>query len=130
MDTETLIRTAYQAYAAGDIATMLAAVDTDLEWTYLDPGVEDPQPQVCCGRDELAVALRRQAERGLKTHLVEVLVNGEEVMVGLHTPGADAYRVRRTGDVNYDVLTVRDGRIVAIRACRDRAEALAVAGIS
>jgi hypothetical protein len=30
---------------------------------------------------------------------------------------------------NYDVFTVRDGRVVAMRACRDRDEALAIAGI-
>jgi len=31
-------------------------------------------------------------------------------------------------DRTYDMLTVRDRHIVAIRACRDRAEALAIAG--
>jgi hypothetical protein len=32
-------------------------------------------------------------------------------------------------DRNYNVLTVRGDQIVAIRDCRDRAEAIAVAGI-
>ena len=30
---------------------------------------------------------------------------------------------------DYDVFTVRDGRVVAIRACSDQHEALAIAGI-
>jgi len=68
-----LLRTAYQAYARGDVATMLGFVDPDLEWTYLDPALEDPQPQVCHGRHDLAVALERRARRGLKSRLEEVL---------------------------------------------------------
>jgi len=37
-DNVELIRTAYEAYARGDVVTMLGFVDPDLEWTYLDPG--------------------------------------------------------------------------------------------
>ncbi len=128
-DNAELIRTAYEAYARGDLVTMLGFVDPDLEWTYLDPSLEDPEPQVCRGRHELQEALERRAEQGLKSVLEEVAGNGEQVMVVVRTPGADAYRVRPADDLNFTVLTVRDGRIVAIRDCRDRREALAVAGI-
>ncbi len=124
-----LIRAAYEAYARGDLATMLQHVDQDVEWTYLDPGIEDPEPQVCHGRHELEHALRRQAERGLRAELDEVVGNGDRVMVIARTPGIDAYRVSKEGDRNYTVFTVRGGRIVALRDCRDRDEALAIAGI-
>jgi len=40
-----LIRRAYQAYANGELATMLEFVDPNLEWTYLDPSLEHPEPQ-------------------------------------------------------------------------------------
>jgi ketosteroid isomerase-like protein len=43
---DAIIRSAYEAYAEGDLARMLQFVDPDLEWTYLDPADEDPQPQV------------------------------------------------------------------------------------
>jgi ketosteroid isomerase-like protein len=125
-----LIRTAYEAYARGDLATMMDLVDQDLEWTFLDPSLEeDPEPQVCRGRHELEDALERQAERGLKAELEEVVGNGDRVMAVVRTPGIDAYRVRKAGDRNYAVLTVRNARIVALRDCRDRDEALAEAGI-
>jgi len=52
-----LIRRAYEAYSRGDVAAMLQFVDADLEWTYLDPSLEDPEPQVCHGRHELETAL-------------------------------------------------------------------------
>ena len=124
-----LIRRVYEAYADGDLATMLAFVDPDLEWTYLDPSLEDPKPQVCRGRHELESALQRQAERGLRAQLEEVVGHGDQVMVVVRTPGVDAYRVRQADDRNYSVFTVREGRIVAVRDCRDRQEALHLTGI-
>jgi ketosteroid isomerase-like protein len=108
---------------------MLQIVAADLEWTYLDPSLADPALQTCQGRSELEAAVRRQADRGLTSRLEELIANGDRVVVTVHTPGIDALRVRQAHDRNYDVLTVRDGRITAIRACRDRGEALAVAGL-
>jgi ketosteroid isomerase-like protein len=53
-----LIRRACRAYVDGDLAGMLEFVDPDLEWTYLDPTLEHPIPQVCHGRHELEQVLR------------------------------------------------------------------------
>jgi ketosteroid isomerase-like protein len=50
------VSTAYEAYARGDLPTMLGLVHPDLEWTFLDPSFEDPEPQVCHGRQELQSA--------------------------------------------------------------------------
>jgi ketosteroid isomerase-like protein len=129
-ENEHLIRAACEAYARGDLAAMLDVVDPDLEWTYRDPTFDDPPPQVCHGRGQLEAALQRQAERGLKAELTEVIGNGDRVMVVVRTPRGDEYRVRKTGDRNFAVFTVRGGRIVALRDCRDRDEALAVSGIA
>jgi hypothetical protein len=65
----------------------------------------------------------------LTSQLEEVIANGERVVVGVLTPGIDAFRMRQAQDRTYDVFTVRDGRVIAMRACRDRDEALAIAGI-
>jgi ketosteroid isomerase-like protein len=124
-----LVRHAYQAYADGDLAAMLELVDPDLEWTYLDPNLEQPTPQVCHGREELEQVLRGWAEHGLRAELEEVAGSGELVMVGVRTPGVDAHYGRRGDDRAYSVVTVRGGRIVALRDCRDRQEALQLAGI-
>jgi uncharacterized protein len=124
-----LVRTAYEAYAKGDMETMLGFVDPNLEWTYLDPGFEDPEPQVCHGRHELKVALARRADLGLIAQVEEILGRGDRVMVVTRTPGVDAHRVKQANDRNFTVLTVREGRIVALRDCRDRQEAIEVAGI-
>jgi ketosteroid isomerase-like protein len=123
------IRRAYQAYASGDLAAMLEFVDPDLGWTYLDPSLEQPTPQVCHGRQELEQVLRGWAEHGLRAELEEVAGSGELVMVGVRRPGVDADFGRRGDDRAYSVFTVRDGRIVALRDCHDRQEALQLAGI-
>jgi ketosteroid isomerase-like protein len=124
-----LIRRAYAAYESGDTAAMLDLVDPDLEWTYLDPSAADPRPQVCHGRGELEAILAQQAERGLRAQLEEVIGHDDKVVVAVRTPGADSYRVRQSDDRDYAMFTVRDGRIVALRDCLDRADALTRAGI-
>ena len=126
---ETIIRSAYQAYADGDVARMLEFVDPDLESTYLDPAVEDPQPEICHGRGELQTALLHLQDRGLRSYLEEVRGPRDRIMVEVHTPGIDEYRARKADDRNYNVLTVQRGQVVAIQDCRDRREALGVAGI-
>jgi ketosteroid isomerase-like protein len=128
-ENEATVRTAYEAYALGDLPTMLAFIDPELKWTYLDPSLENPEPQICHGRHEFQTALERQIKRDLVSQLEEVIGNGDRVVVVVRTPGVDRHRVRKADDRNYDVLTVREGRIVAIRACRDREEALGLAGL-
>jgi ketosteroid isomerase-like protein len=55
--------------------------------------------------------LERQAERGLKAELEEVVARGDRVMVVVRTPGVDMFRARKADDRNNAVLTVREGRI-------------------
>jgi hypothetical protein len=61
---ESVVRSAYEAYGRGDFNRLLELVHPDLEWTYLDPGVQNPQPQTCHGRAQLARVLGQQADRG------------------------------------------------------------------
>ena len=128
-DNENLIRTAYEAYSRGDLSQLLELVDPDLEWTYLDPAHENPEPQTCHGRPELERALRGQAGRGLVSQLEEVIAHGDKVMVVARTPGIDQRRAWQADDRNYLVLTLQQGRIIAMRACRGREEARGFAGI-
>jgi ketosteroid isomerase-like protein len=124
------VREAYDAYTRGETATLLDMVDPDLEWTYLDPATLNASPQTCHGRGELKTALARHAERGLRMRLDEIVGHDDKVVVVVHTPGVDAHRATPANDRNYEVLTLRDGQIVALRACHSRAHALAVAGIA
>jgi ketosteroid isomerase-like protein len=128
--SEWIVREAFLAYARGDVARMMDFVDPDLEWTFLDGDPEDPRPKPCHGRGELEKALRRQADRGLRPELEQVIASGDKVILVMRTPGVDQYRQRQADDRTYDVVTVRDGIIVRLHACRDRGEARSVAGIA
>jgi ketosteroid isomerase-like protein len=127
---ESLVRGAYEAYSRGDIAKLLDIIDPDLEWTYLDPSLADPEPQTCHGREQLQWALEGQAERRLRSEVEELAASGDKVMVIVHTPGIDRQRAWQADDRNFLVLTLRKGRVIAMRACRDRAEAWDFAALS
>jgi ketosteroid isomerase-like protein len=127
---EWIVRQAFLAYDRGDVTRMMDFVHPDLEWTYLDPGQEDPRPQVRHGREELEKALRRQADLGLQAELEAVVAAGDRVMLVMRTPGVDGYRHRQADDRTYDIVTVRDGLIIGLHACRDRSEARSLAGIA
>lgn len=127
--SEWIVREAFLAYDRGDLARMMDLVDPDLEWTYLDPSEADPRPQTFHGRGELEKALRRLLDRGLRAELEQVIAAGEKVIVVMRTPGVDQYRRWESSDLTYDVVTVRDGMIVGLHACRDRGEARSLAGL-
>ena len=125
-----VVREAYEAYGRGDMARMLEFVDPELEWTYLDPAFENPEPATCRGRDQLQLALERQAGRGLISQIEEISACGDKVIVVIRTPGVDRVRARQAEDRNFLVLTLAQERIIRMRACRDRDEARAFAGIT
>jgi ketosteroid isomerase-like protein len=127
---EWIVREAFLAYDRGDVARMMDLVDPELEWTHFDPSQENPQSPVCDGRSELESALKRQADLGLRPELEEVVAAGDQVILVMRTPGVDDYRHQHGDDRTYNVVTVRDGLIVRLRACRDRSEARTVAGIA
>jgi ketosteroid isomerase-like protein len=127
---EAVVREAYEAYGRGDVGRMLEFVDPELEWTYLNPAFEDPEPDTCHGRDQLRLALERQAGQGLASQIEEIAASGDKVMVVIRTPGIDRVRARQAGDRNFLVLTLDQERIIKMRACRDQDEARAFAGIT
>jgi ketosteroid isomerase-like protein len=121
---EQVARRAYSAFADRDVASMLDLVDEDLEWTFLDPSDPDPKPAVCHGRDQLAYWMGRDSGSLLRAELEEVVADGEQILLVTRSPGIDALRARQTDDLNFHVLTVRDGKITALRAFRSRDEAI------
>jgi ketosteroid isomerase-like protein len=125
----SVVRAAYEAYGQGEVNRLLELVDPDLEWTYLDPSTADPQPQTCHGREQLARVLGQQADRGFVSEVEEIASSDDKVMVAVHTPGADQRRAWQSEDHSYLVLTMDQGRIVALRNFRHRAEARSFTGL-
>jgi ketosteroid isomerase-like protein len=121
---EQIARSAFAALSRGDVVSVLDVVDADLEWTFLDPTDPDPKPAVCHGRAELAYWITRDSGWRLAAELEEVVAADDRVMVVTHSPGIDERRARSTSDRNFHVLTIREGKITTLRACRSRDEAI------
>ena len=127
---ESLVRTAYAAFSQGDVATMLELVHPGLEWTFLDPAFENPDPRTCLGREQLQQVMERRGGLSPQAEVEEIASAGDKVMVVVHTPGLDQQRARQADDRNYLVVTVRQGQVTVLRACRDRDEARRLTGLS
>jgi ketosteroid isomerase-like protein len=126
---EWIVREAFLAYDKGDVARMMKYVHPELDWTLLEPNGAATQPTVRHGRAELEAALRRQSDLGLRAQVEEVVAAGEQVILVTRTPGIGKLNGNRSNDLRYDVVTVRDGLIVGLRACNNRDEARALVGI-
>lgn len=118
-----IARVAIEAFLGGDLEALRSSVDPDLEWTFLDPSLENPQPATCRGREQLEAGVTKWSSMGLSSELEEIEGLDDKVLVVMHTPGLDRFRARNADDRNFHVLTVRDGYVTALRACRDREEA-------
>jgi ketosteroid isomerase-like protein len=126
---EWIVREAFLAYDKGDVARMMTYVHPELDWTLLEPNGAAAQPTVRHGRAELEAALHRQSDLGLRAQVEEVVAAGEQVILVTRTPGIGKLSGNRTNDLRYDVVTVRDGLIVGLRACKDHDEARTLVGI-
>ena len=71
-EDESVVRAAYEAYGRGEVNRLLELVHPDLEWTYLDPSMQNPQPQTCHGREQLAWVLGQQDDRGFVSQVEEI----------------------------------------------------------
>jgi hypothetical protein len=91
-------------------------------WTFLDTSEPDPRPQICHGADQLAPIVRRGSGRPPR-ELVELVPYGDRILVVTRLAIGDGSVI---GEAVH-VVTVHDGRITALRACRSRDEALQVA---
>ncbi len=117
---------------AAQVRSALEAADLDAYADLRDRGVRwgppgDPVPQ-CRSRAQVLAWYRRGRDAGTRARVVETVVAGDKILVGLKVartaaPGDDAESDR------WQVLTVRDGRIADITGFDDRDEAAAWAGI-
>lgn len=54
IESGILVHNPYVAFARGNSGMVLALAVAELEWTFLDPSIEDLEPQSCHRRGQLA----------------------------------------------------------------------------
>ena len=127
-----IVRAQIDAYNRGDYDAALALLDEDVEWHVPEVAALDaPASGIVRGRARVAEQFARWLE-AWETHAFQVtdaLSHGDDVFVA----GLQVGRGRHSGlDIRvptFHVFTVRDQKIVAMRAFPERAEALEAAGL-
>jgi uncharacterized protein len=111
-DNIELVKKGYEAFAAGDVETVMSLFDDDIEW--VQPG-DSAISGTYRGKAELGDYLGKLAEKSTTVKVHRLLADGDmvvaltEVSVGNET-GYDA-----------DVFTLRDGKTVRVQVHTDTA---------
>jgi ketosteroid isomerase-like protein len=127
-----VVRAQIDAYNRGDYDAALALLDEEVEWHVPEVAALDaPASGIVQGRARVAEQFARWLE-AWETHAFQVtdaLSRGDDVFIA----GLQVGRGRHSGLYirvpTFHVFTVRDQKIVAMRAFPERAEALEAAGL-
>ena len=112
------LRAAYEAMRSGDAVPLAQLMDENIRWIG-SKTLGDPPPE-CNGRDEASAVLERAVERMPARDIESVAVAGDRILAvarwheGHGPPGVD--RV-------YNLITMKNGRIVKMEDFFDRASA-------
>jgi SnoaL-like domain len=121
------------AELASKVQEVLNAADLSAFSDLLDPGVRwgPPGDEVsgCHSRDEVIAWYSRARAEGMAGHVTEVIVGDGALLVGMRVTGTG--EAREAGGVaeRWQVLRIRNGRVVDIRGYPDRTEAATQAGL-
>jgi ketosteroid isomerase-like protein len=125
-----VVRTANEAFVSGDLETALDLLAPEIEWHGTVGGFDEGR--IARGRDEVIQGFIEYFENWERMELRAdeyIDAGGDDVVVFHH----EVAKGRQSGVVvetdTGSVSTVRDGRIVRVRAYMERADALRAAGI-
>jgi ketosteroid isomerase-like protein len=111
------------ALEAADLSAFSDLLDPNVHWGAPD----DPSPS-CQNRKQVLAWYQRGRDAGIRANVTEVEILGDRILVGLQVAGNQATDERGDISERWQVLTVRDGRVVDIVGFDDRYEAEARAG--
>lgn len=122
-DNATRLRNGFQAFLAGDFDALRDLMEPDAQWLWYEQ-----IPGDCHDRETIIATLRDRHAEGVVTGLNDIVEGGEKLLVEVTGP-----RLKESGlpaGRACMVVTMREGRIVRMQDHRNRAEALADAGLA
>jgi ketosteroid isomerase-like protein len=111
-----------KALVAEDLSAFSEFLDPDVTWGA--PGASNPS---CKNRNQVLSWYQRGQEAGVRGRVFDVEVEGARLLVTMSVRGTDDAQERGGTALRFQVLTVRDSRIVEIVGFDDKADALAYA---
>jgi ketosteroid isomerase-like protein len=112
------------ALSSADLSSCRDLLDPNVHWG----GPDDPTAS-CQNRDQVLAWYRRGRDAGVRATVSEVAVAGDQIVVGLTVVGNQAGDDDTGVRERWQVLTVRDGRVIDIVGFDDRVEAATRAGL-
>ena len=97
------------ALESTDLSAFSDLLDPNVRWG--PPGDQSPP---CQSREQVLTWYQRGRDRGTTAEVSEVTVLGDRIIVGLVVAGSPAARERGGQALRWQVLTVRNGRVVEI----------------
>jgi ketosteroid isomerase-like protein/predicted enzyme related to lactoylglutathione lyase len=116
-----LIQRLWAAISAGDLSVLEQEFGADARWRAVTDG-----PWNCEGREAIIETMTRNLAGGVRGKIEEAIQQGPRVLVAFRpeTPLANNERPLDDG-IAYLVVTIRDGKVVELKGCADRAAATA-----
>jgi ketosteroid isomerase-like protein len=108
-----------QALLTEDVRAFGELLDPDVTWGA--PGARNPS---CKNRDQVLAWYQRGRDAGVRGRVLDVAILGDRLLVSMSLRGTEAAQERGGAALRFQVLTVRNGRIVDIVGFDDKAEAL------
>jgi ketosteroid isomerase-like protein len=120
-DIELLHRAWEAMSGAGDLSVLEGALDPEAKWR----GVEDGQ--ICENRKMILEVMERNLHGGLAGRIEETVEVGGRIVVAFRPDRPrDDWRPLDQG-IAYVVVTIRDGSVIGLKGCADRAAAMTYA---
>jgi len=113
-----LLHRAWEAITRGDLGFMESALAPDAKWRAVEDG-----PWNCEDRATIIEVMQGNLARGLRGRIEETVQDGSRVMVAFRRDPSSPGGAPRAGELAYMVVTVRDGKIVEMKGCANRAAA-------
>jgi ketosteroid isomerase-like protein len=111
-----------KASVAEDVSAFFDLLDPDVTWGA--PGARNP---TCKNRSQVLSWYQRAQEAGVRGRVFDIDVFGDRSLVSLSVQDTEGARERGGTALRFQVLSVRDGRIVDIVGFDDKAEAFSYA---
>ncbi len=108
-----------KALVAEDMSAFAELLDPNVTWGA--PGARNP---TCRNRNQVLSWYQRAQEGGVRGSVFDIDVLGDRLLLSLSVQGSEGARERGGTTLRFQVLTVRNGRIVDIVGFDDKADAL------
>ena len=108
-----------KALAAEDLSGFTELLDPRVTWGA--PGARNP---TCKNRNQVLAWYQRGRDAGVRGSVYDVEVLGDRLLVSMSVRGTENATERGGAALRYQVLTVRDGKVIDIVGFDDKGEAL------